>query len=406
MNSSEDVRRWMDVVYRALVEQSPIPSEPRRIGQAAVEAMARSRGVAPEPLPAWFGEDLDRDLAWLTARLPDEGPWWAVYQAMAWDSGVPHTAVVSSTFAAGMAALTSGEPWASPGFFLWRQPDGRLAVADLDERGSGHASGLRQGDVVISADDLPVRRANSEVLRFYAAPAGSAFSLQVEREGGTAVIRLVMQPGEVPAVVTRRMEEEVGYLSVRWFSASADPAKDVAVQARSALKQMADDGARGLVVDLRSGLGGHPAAVVGIASALCSADVVLSLSDGEAEVRDMARSGDPVWLGPPIAVLLNEQTISAAEYLALALSELAGAVLVGTPTAGGLNTIRATELAEGYRLLLPQGRAIGPRSRRPLPGDRLQADVPAANPTASELAAGLDPALETARRRVLGRAGG
>ena len=107
-----------------------------------------------------------------------------------------------------------------------------------------------------------------------------------------------------------------------------------------------------------------------------------------------------------MVVLVNEQTISAAELLALALVELADAELVGASTAGGLNEFRQMELADGYRLVVPFRAAVGPRSREPRPGHRLEPQVRVVNARPVELAAGLDPQLETARRRVLRRAGG
>jgi C-terminal processing protease CtpA/Prc len=213
-------------------------------------------------------------------------------------------------------------------------------------------------------------------------------------------VRLELAPGTVPCVTERRLDGGVGHVRVRWFAAAADQRSDAGALARAALEGLAADGAPGVVIDVRSGLGGMLSAANAIVSALCDDDVVGADRDASGAVRTHPRMGSACWLGATVVVLVNEQTISAAEWLALALEELAGAVLVGTPTAGGMTALRFVELADGYRLALPSGAMLGPRTREPRPGYRLQPHVHAANPTAGELAAGVDPALDLALRTV------
>jgi C-terminal processing protease CtpA/Prc len=151
--------------------------------------------------------------------------------------------------------------------------------------------------------------------------------------------------------------------------------------------------------DLRSGIGGHPGAVVGIASLLSAAGEMFVERDAAGGERVWMRAdAAPTWLDRPLAVLVNEQTISCGEYLALVLAELEGAVPVGTPTAGGLNGIRRIDLGDGWRLAIPERTILGPRRRVPLPGCRLEPDLRVPNPSPAELGAGIDAPLEAARR--------
>jgi C-terminal processing protease CtpA/Prc len=396
-------RDLIGIVYRALVRDSLVPSDAARTGRSAVAALAR-RGF-DVVLPPDFGADVERDAAFLVHSLPPDGPWWDVLTAMAWDSGVAHTAVTDSGFTAGMMARLRGEPLTAPGFFLWRQSDGRLAVADLDPTGSGHACGLRAGDVVLAVDGRPARRANSEVLPFYTAPTGARFDLTIERDGALGRVLLDLAPADVPCVTARRLDGGVGHLRVRWFATAKDDRHDVGALTRRAVASLVADGAQGIVIDVRSGLGGQLSAANDVISLLSDASVVGAHRTDDGVVKTYPRTGAYAWTSARVAVLVNEQTISAAEYLALGLEELAGATIVGTPTAGGLHTIRFVDLADGYRLALPFKTTIGPRSRAARPGFRLQPHVYAANPTVRELAAGDDPALETARRVLLERAG-
>lgn len=392
---------FVALVYRELVQGSLMPSEPARIALAAVSAIARHHGKPAPALPAGFGSDLDHDAAWLQAQLPEGGPWWEVLRAMAWQADKPHTGVSSPAMSTGMAAIVAGRPLTSPGFFLWRQSDGRLAVADIDMRGSGFASGLRAGAVLESVDDTPARRSSSQVLPFYAAAPGSEFDLVVERAGERRQLTLRLEAADVPGVVHELDDDGVGYLKLRWFASSDDETVDTAALASSAIDQMVAAGARGLVIDVRSGLGGALPAVLGIASALCRDQVITATSSLDGPERTFERVGEPLWLDRPLAVVINEQTISAAEYLAIALEECAGARLIGTATSGGLNSIREVPLADGYKLVLPGRMIVGPRSREPRPGHRLIPHESVPNPSSEELASGRDPQLAAARSWVL-----
>jgi C-terminal processing protease CtpA/Prc len=409
MPMSASAHELMRLVYRSLVVDSLLPSEPRRIAEAALAAIARREGRPCAALPDGFGADAQSDGEWLADQLPAPGPWWDVFHAMAWGSDRAHTGVVSAAAARAAARLNAGDPEVHHGFAAWRQPDGRLAVADVDAGGSAYAAGLRAGDVLLAVDGLPARRASAQLLPLYFGAAGAVHELDIERAGATRRLRLELRRGDVAGVVARRLgpagadagvgarAAPVGYVSVRWFSAAGDPAADTASLVRHALSDLRGAGARGLVLDLRYGVGGNPAAVVGIASLLSLAAEVFVERDAAGRERAWSRAaGDPVWLDRPLAVVVNEQTVSCGEYLALALAELEGAVLVGAPTAGGLNGIQWVPLGDGRSLALPDRLIVGPRRRVALPGCRLVPDRHVPNPTAAELAAGVDRQLAAA----------
>jgi len=100
-----------------------------------------------------------------------------------------------------------------------------------------------------------------------------------------------------------------------------------------------------------------------------------------------SRVGERVWPDLPIAVLMNEQSNSAAETLALGLEELTGAALVGAATSGGLNTLRMVDLHDGYKLVLPDKVSVGPRTLAPRPGYKLEPTVAVPNPSADDVRA-------------------
>ena len=393
-DSRADHRAVIALAYRSLVRDTLLPSDPTVIGRAALAGP----GIT---LPVGFGSDVERDAEWL-ARQAAEAPVWPVIQAMAHAADKPHTGLSTIARGARLAALQTGAPEVNPGFAAWLQPDGRLAVADVDARGSAHAGGLRQGDLIETLDGVPPRASGLEIMRFYSAAAGAKLVLQVDRGGQRLSVDMVMRRGDVPVVTYQTLPGDVAYVNVRWFASSEDARTDTAASVRSALAAFVAQAAQGVVIDLRSGMGGSIKAVASIISAMSAADSVVASLDSDGLPVKVPRNGVRIWPDLPIAVLVNEQSTSAAEFLAIGLEELSGAALVGTPTSGGLNFLRFVDLGEGYVLALPGAPGLGPRSLAARSGHRLVPTIRVPNPSASQLVAGVDGQLEAAHHFVTG----
>src|SRR5690606_18995163 len=376
-----------------LVRDTLLPSDPAVIGRAALAGS----GIG---LPSGFGKDVEHDGDWLSRQVTGDGPWWAVIQAMAHAADKAHTGLSTAARGARLAALQAGAPEVNPGFAAWRQPDGSLVVADVDPRGSAHAGGLRPGDLITAIDGAQPRASGLEIMRFYSAAADARLVLQVDRGGRNLAIDLVMRPGTVPVVTQRSLPGGVGYVNVRWFASTEDPGSDTAASVRSALAAFVAQSVQGVVIDLRAGMGGSLTAVVSIISAMSDAGTVVASLDAEGTPDELPRSGERIWPDLPIAVIVNEQSTSAAEFLAVGLEELAGAALAGTPTSGGLNYLRFVDLGEGYVLALPGAPGLGPRSLSTRPGHRLEPTIFVPNPSASDLLADVDAQMEAARQWV------
>jgi C-terminal processing protease CtpA/Prc len=98
-----------------------------------------------------------------------------------------------------------------------------------------------------------------------------------------------------------------------------------------------------------------------------------------------------------LAVLVDSETNSSAEMIALSLQEHGDARVVGVETAGGLNVPARVPLASGI-LMYPASRALGPKTKRGPAGMRVRPDVIVANRTPEDFAARRDPQLEAALR--------
>jgi carboxyl-terminal processing protease len=114
-----------------------------------------------------------------------------------------------------------------------------------------------------------------------------------------------------------------------------------------------------------------------------------------------SRKGAPWPRRRALCIVVNEQTLSAAEMVTLALSDSRAAVVVGQPTGGALTLPHYMPMRDGQALSISQALALGPVSRRCPEGRRIQPDRVVPNPSAEDLVAGRDAQLAVARECLL-----
>ena len=388
--------RPVERAYVALVRTSIVPADPRAVGTAALAAGA-SQMQAPAPsLPEGWGRDPERDGAWLDAAVTGAPSPWRIITAMTRVARTAHVGLVTPEIRAGIGRLMTGDQPA-PGFNVYRAPDHRFVVFDVVPGASAATSGVLAGDVLERLADEPVEGLLSPLF-----PAltrlgpGERVPLGVVRKGHRETIQLELRHAVVSPVESRLLRGGNGYLRIRWFARSDDRARDTAALVRAALASFVGRGARGLVIDLRSALGGIGEA--DIASALCDGDIVYFVQQpGAATPSPVARQGPRIWSGRRIVFLVNEQTVSAGEDLVLAVRELApSTVVVGRTTAGGLTEFEPIPLGAGHALIVPTSAVLGPVTRQAPPGHAIVPDIPLDGATVAELLSGRDPELAAA----------
>jgi carboxyl-terminal processing protease len=181
--------------------------------------------------------------------------------------------------------------------------------------------------------------------------------------------------------------------------------EDTARQIGQLLDVPPTERATGLILDLRNTPGGQvPAAAVVAGMFLdpgCLVARVESRSPGAPhELLAPAGAGRH---DPPLAVLVNHGTESAAEVLAGALQDWGRAVVVGSATFGDASTQSLIPVSGGWGLFLTTARYLTPKGRA-ISGQGIVPDVPAAAPPPADLKPtaararpeSMDPALELA----------
>ena len=237
---------------------------------------------------------------------------------------------------------------ADPGLILSKRRGYAVVVSSLEDS-SARKSGLGTGDMILTVDGRSTLGMGVwEATQALQGKPGSTVRLSVLRttEARSEEMSLVRKIPARAAVVATLPEPGTGMLKV------SSLAEGDAERVRKSLASLKSQGARRLVIDLRSNAGSHVEEAVKVAGFFAGAGVVAQVADRKAGNSELtAPASPPVWKGPLVAIV-DGGTAGAAEVLAAALRDRAGASLVGEKTwgLGTLQKVITLPAGDGIRL--------------------------------------------------------
>ena len=263
-----------------------------------------------------------------------------------------------------------------------------VIVAPLDDSPAERA-GLRPGDQILAVDGTPtLGETVSSLVYQVRGESGTDVTLTIRRndeEFDVTITRAVIELQEVNAEM---LEDGIGYIRLTSFT---DRATGLFADA---LQGLIDQGATGIVFDLRSNPGGFIVAAQGIASQFIPAGELLFTVESGEDVREwVAESGVAQTDAITVVVLVDGGSASASEIVAAALQEHDRATILGEPTFGK-NTVQIwNDMPNGGGLRLTTDRWFTPEHNSVAPGG-VQPDVVVATP--EDPAEDEDPQLDRA----------
>ena len=267
--------------------------------------------------------------------------------------------------------------------------DGWLTILTVFEGGPADKAGLEPGDRFLGIEGMDARDIRLyDAVRLIRGEAGTQVTVTIRREGIEKAIerKLTRAFIDVDPIDLRHLENRIVYVRVRAFQEdTAELLSEALDQAVMALHRKG--GVEGLLLDLRDNGGGLLREAVLVSDEFLSSGVVLTTRGrgGELIQTFSARRGGtrPKW---PMVILINEQTASAAEIVAGALSDQKRAVLVGTRTFGKGSVQNIFELPDGSALKLTIARYYTP-SGRSIQAEGISPDILVEQPKEEGIAA-------------------
>jgi carboxyl-terminal processing protease len=239
-------------------------------------------------------------------------------------------------------------------------PKGKLIVRAPLADSPAEAAGIRAGDVILEIQGAPTQGMSlHEAVQAIIGPAGSAVTLKLEHSGeaprSVTVTRRAIEIRTVEGVQRGEAgrwewmidpERKIGYARVTEF------ANKTPHEMRDALQALMTAGMKGFIFDLRGCPGGVLSAAVEVANLFLPGGTIVS-TRGRGEVMNVIAADPRKAIGDfPMAILVNEQTASAAEVVAGALQDHKRAVLIGTRTYGKGSIQSIVKLKDGAAVKL------------------------------------------------------
>jgi carboxyl-terminal processing protease len=192
-------------------------------------------------------------------------------------------------------------------------------------------AGLEPGDEIIAIDGEDMTGIDGNlVIRRVLGPAGSSVLLTIRRESlpDPFDVEIIRAEIVIPSVRSEMLENSVGYIQLFQFGNDTD------TDLRAAIRELEDDGAQSLILDLRYNGGGLLTSSIDVASEFISSGVILYQEYGDGS-RDTHRA-KPGGLATeiPLIVLINEGSASASEIVAGAIQDYERGLIVGTTSFG------------------------------------------------------------------------
>ncbi|MFA5628881.1 MAG: S41 family peptidase [Dehalococcoidales bacterium] len=206
----------------------------------------------------------------------------------------------------------------------------RFVVVKVYDDSPAAEAGLLEGDFIQAVNgESTAEMSLDELVSKVRGEEGTTVTLSVMRHDGLTSKDLNVIRGKVivPSVHLE-MIDEIAYVRIDQFAQETDK------EFSKILKELQDNGATGIVLDLRSNPGGLLQTVLNIASCFYTEGNVLTVKENDGKTKKYNVNKQSVTTNLPVVVLVDRYSASASEVLAGALQDHNRAQIAGTITYG------------------------------------------------------------------------
>ena len=274
--------------------------------------------------------------------------------------------------------------------------DDRIRILKVNAGGGAEKAGILPGDILIEAAGQSLEGLTmDQVTELIRGEEGTAVELAVLRGDQTLRFTVTRSRIQVQVVSYGMAAEGIGYVRIENFHDRS------AEEAIAAVEDLRSQGARALIFDVRGNGGGYKDELVKLLDHLLpEGDLFKSVSyNGKVEVD----TSDASCVELPMAVLMDGNSYSAAEFLPACLKEYDWAITVGEPTVGKGHFQQTFRLPDGSAVALSTGKYYTPKGVNLSEAGGLAPDVAVEmdNETKAKLYSGIlpyeeDPQLQAA----------
>ena len=245
----------------------------------------------------------------------------------------PYTQYIPESDMEDYRFMTTGQ-YGGIGALIKRRKD-KVYISEPYEGFPAMKAGIWAGDEILEVEGRRiVGMETDEVSKLLKGQAGSSVKVLLKRGEAEPVLHtLVREEIKIPDVPYKGIIDQankVGYLKLNSFTQTAG------TEVRAAIKELKDQGATKLVLDLRGNGGGLLREAVNIVNLFVPKNQLVVETKGRIPEWDKTYKtlSDPMDGEIPLVVLVDGQSASASEIVSGALQDLDRAVIIGERTFG------------------------------------------------------------------------
>ncbi|RHW37574.1 PDZ domain-containing protein [Lysinibacillus yapensis] len=238
-----------------------------------------------------------------------------------------------------------------------QERNGNIVVVSPIKNSPAEKAGILPEDIILSVDGESIQGMSaSEAVLLIRGEKGTPVELTIQRgeSDHTIDVKIIRDDIPIETVYGEMGDDKIAHIQITSFS---EKTYDEIVKL---LEEFDADGMKSIILDVRQNPGGFLESAIDIAN--------LFLEEGKPIVQVQSREGEPEVISAkggekykqPIVVLVDNGSASASEILAAALSESAGAKVVGLNSFGKGTIQTVSNLPDGANLKYTTGKWLTP----------------------------------------------
>lgn len=192
-------------------------------------------------------------------------------------------------------------------------------------------AGMQAGDIIEKVNDVAYTGEQlNDAIKILKGEEGTTVKITVLRDNKEVDLTVTRKKITVEHVASKMLDDKIAYLQIDSFDSG------VADSFKQQLTSLKNDGAKGIIIDLRSNGGGIVDEATEIADLFLKKNETILITKAKEKDEQLTVSkNDPIIEDIPVVILVNESTASASEILAGALKDkYPNTTIVGMKTYG------------------------------------------------------------------------
>ncbi len=233
---------------------------------------------------------------------------------------------------------------------------GGMRIEAVTAGGPAEEAGLLTGDIITEVEgektlDLGMTGTRTKVR----GEAGTFVTLTILRGEESFPVSVERRSIQTPVATYEMLDGQIGYIKIANFDTRC------AEETNAAMDELIAQDAKALIFDVRNNGGGYKNELVKVLDKILPEGILFQSEDYQGSKQIDRSDADCIDL--PMAVLVNQDSYSAAEFFAAAIQEYNWGTVVGMKTVGKGNFQTAFTLSDGSMLNLSIGKYYTPQGR-------------------------------------------